>query len=508
MTHVSFRPRGEDIEVEADYVVVGSGAGGATAAVTLARGGAKVAIVEAGPWRDPEDYPASIYGAMRDMVDAWGSSFTRGRAYWPVIQATLVGGTTVINSAIGVRTPADIFEQWEREHGVGGREMADAMGRIQDELERELSWSEAPPASRGRSNLLAKQGGDAVGYASYYMKRYVKDCLGHGECFQGCRADRKQSLNRNFVPETMTRGGTVLSCAPAERIVLEGARAVGVRGRFRHPQTRARGASFTVRAKLGVLVAASVTRSPLLLKKSGVRNPMLGKQFRAHPGTPIFGVYDEPVDMAIGATQGWASTAYRETPGFKLETLSLPIDMLSGRLSGSGQVLMERLKEFRHLAMWVQASRAETVGEIKTTLDGRPAVHYTLDRDDMLRFREANYVIAKTHVAAGARAVIPSIFGMPYKLEANQIDQLKDAPLDPRAYVAILSHLFGGCVMGKDRARSVCDGEGRVHGYDGLYIADASAIPTNLGVNPQHTIMSLARYWAEGLLRGATSRAS
>ncbi len=500
MTHVSFRPRGEDVEIEADYVVVGSGAGGATAAVTLARGGERVTIVEAGPWRDPEDYPSSIYGAMRDMVDAWGSSFTRGRAYWPIIQASLVGGTTVINSAIGVRTPADIFEQWEREHGVGGAKMADAFARIQDELERELSWEEAPSESRGRSNLLAMQGAEKVGYASYYMKRYVKGCLGHGECFQGCRADRKQSLNRNFVRETITRGGTVMSCAPATRVLFEGQRAIGVTGRFRHPQTRQKGADFTVRAKKGVLVAASVTRSPLLLKSSGVKNKMLGKQFRAHPGTPIFGVYDEPIDMGIGATQGWASTAYREKPGFKLETLSLPIDMLSGRLSGSGQVLMERLKEFRYLAMWVQASRAETVGEIRTTLDGKPAVHYTLDRADMLRFREANYLIAKTHVAAGARAVIPSIFGMPYKLEANEIDKLKDAPLDPRAYVAILSHLFGGCVMGKDPARSVCDGDGRVHGYEGLYIADASAIPTNLGVNPQHTIMALARLWAEGIL--------
>ena len=47
---------------------------------------------------------------------------------------------------------------------------------------------------------------------------------------------------------------------------------------------------------------------------------------------------------------------------------------------------------------------------------------------------------------------------------------------------------------------SVCDGAGRVHGHQNLYIADASAIPTNLGVNPQHTIMALAAYLAEQLL--------
>ncbi len=499
MSHIAFQ-QGGDVELEADYVVVGSGAGGATAAVTLARGGARVVVVESGPWRDPGDYPHSVYGAMRDMIDAWGSNFTRGRAYWPIVQGNLVGGSTVINSAICVRTPADIFAQWEREHGVGGDGMADAVWRIQDELERELSAEEVPPEARGRSNLLAHQGADALGFDSHYITRYVKGCKGVGQCLQGCRSDRKQSLNRNFVPEVLVRGGDVVSCAPVDRVLLQGARAIGVEGRFKHPQTRARGARFRVRARKGVLVAASVTGSPLLLMRSGVRHPALGAGFRAHPGAPIFGCYDDPVDMNTGATQGWASLAYRESPGFKLETLSLPIDMLAGRLSGSGPLLMERLTEFRHIAMWVTACRAESVGAVRRTIGGKPAVHYTLGQDDMKRFREGLYTVARMHVAAGARAVLPAIFGMPYKLMPDQIDQLKDAPLDPRAYVAILSHLFGGCNMGKDPARSVCDGDGRVHGYSGLFIADASAIPTNLGVNPQHTIMALARLWAQRAL--------
>ncbi len=500
MSHTAFRPEGARFELDADYVVVGSGAGGATAAVTLARGGARVAVVEAGPWRDPEDYPASVYGAMRDMLDAWGSNFTRGRAFWPIVQGAVVGGSTVINSAICVRTPADIFEQWEREHGVGGRSFAEAIWRIQDDLERELGAEEVPPESRGRHNLLARQGADALGYESHTMRRYVKGCRGVGQCLQGCRSDRKQSLNRNFIPEVMERGGSVVSCAPVHRVAFEGVRAVGVIGSFRHPRTRERGAEFTVRARKGVLIAASATHSPVLLMRSGVKSPALGKHFRAHPGTPLFGCYDDPVDMNTGATQGWGSLAFREKPGFKLETLSLPIDMLAGRLAGSGTVLMERLTEFRHIAMWVQGCRAESVGEVRASRSGRPVVHYTLSREDMIRVRDAMHLIARTHFAAGARSVLPAIYGMPYRLGPDEVDKLKDAPLDPRAYVAILSHLFGGCVMGKDPARSVCDERGRVRGYEGLYVADASAIPTNLGVNPQHTIMALARHWAEGLL--------
>jgi choline dehydrogenase-like flavoprotein len=113
------------------------------------------------------------------------------------------------------------------------------------------------------------------------------------------------------------------------------------------------------------------------------------------------------------------------------------------------------------------------------------------------------YLLGKMHFAAGARAIIPGISGLPFQLEAKDVELLRDGPTDPRKYIAILSHLFGGCVMGADPTRSVVDALGRVHGYEGLVVADASVIPTNLGVNPQHTIMALAWLFAEAMLARA-----
>lgn len=161
---------------------------------------------------------------------------------------------------------------------------------------------------------------------------------------------------------------------------------------------------------------------------------------------------------------------------------------------------MRRLLEYRHICMWVHAVRAESIGSVHNGFMDRPVVKYGLHREDMLRFRAGMVMVAKTHVAAGAKKLIPGIFGMPYELTANQVGLLEEAPLDPRAYIAILSHLFGGCTMGSDPDDAVTDGSGRVHGYEGLVIADASVIPSNLGVNPQHTIMALAMTFAEDLL--------
>jgi choline dehydrogenase-like flavoprotein len=496
--HVTFEAFGQRaVELEADFVVVGSGAGGAAAAVILARAGHRVAIVEAGPWRAPEDYPSTTTGAMRDLFADWGALVTQSRALWPIVQASCVGGTTVINSAIVVRTPADCFERWEREHGIDGDALRERVWAHQDRLEDELSAGVVPPDARGLSNTLAMDAAEALAWDSHYMVRSVRDCEGVGQCLQGCRKGRKQSTNLNYVPEVIERGGLVLSCAPVERVVFEGSRAVGVSGRFRDPVTHRWGSGFSVRARRGVLVAASATQTPVLLARSGLRSRALGTLFRAHPGTSVFGVYDEPVDQNVGATQGWASMAFRAEPGLKLETLAIPPEMVAGRLPGGGRELVRRFGEYRHVAMWVAAVRAESAGTVRPGLFGQPVVRYVLDEADMDRFRQGLALVARMHFAAGAREVIPGIYGLPYKLGPDECHLIEEGPLDPRAYIAILSHLFGGCPMSADPATGVVDEHGKAHGVEGLWVADASAIPTTIGVNPQHTIMGLASAWAE-----------
>lgn len=500
MSHTAWVPSGT-FEGEADWVVVGTGAGGASAAVALARAGERVLMVEAGPWRTPKDLPASAYGGMRDLFDDWGDVVT-GRALWPVLQGRVVGGSTVINSAICVRTPGDVFDLW-RSQGIDGLE--DDVGRAQDALEAELSVSPSPEAALGQNNRLAQLGAERCGIDAYNTPRYVKTCAGSSMCLHGCRAERKQSMDVTFVPEVLRAGGGLWSNAPVAKVIFEGRRAVGVEGRFRHPAGGGQGARFVARAKKGVLLGASVTRTPNLLRASGFRHAALGEGFRAHPGTGVLGVFDEVVDLHRGASQGWASTHHRTSHGIKLESLSISLELMPSRLAGGGRALMEKLAGYRHLAMWVVAVRAEAVGRVGwSRWKGRPDVAYTLTRGDIVRLRYGLATLARMMFAAGAKAVSPGIYGLPPLIGPDQVQLIEDGPDDPRDYFAVCTHLFGGCGMGVDPATAVTDPNGRVHGTDGLWVVDASAIPTTLGVNPQHTIMALARVWAE---RAAGARA-
>ena len=174
--------------------------------------------------------------------------------------------------------------------------------------------------------------------------------------------------------------------------------------------------------------------------------------------------------------------------------------MVAGRLPGGGRELVRRFREYRNIAMWVAAVRAESAGTVKPGLFGGPVVRYVLDEPDMRKFRTGLAMVARMHFAAGAREIIPGIYGLPYKLGPDEVGQIEEGPLDPRCYIAILSHLFGGCPMSADPRQGVVDGNGKVHGVEGLYVVDASAIPTTIGVNPQHTIMGLASVWAERLV--------
>ncbi len=473
---------------EADFIVVGTGAGGATAARVLSEAGLDVVMVEEGAYLRPEDRPRELVDAMALAVRGMATLSTDSTVPIPLLQGRCVGGSTAINSGIVWRTPDDVRDEWRREHGLGalvGDALDDAFARIEDEI----FVGPTDDAIAGGNSTLMQRGAEALGLPGRVMHRNVTGCRGSQRCLQGCPNGARQSMEVSYVPRAMSHGARLHTRAKVERVIFEGARAVGVRGRRTDESGRAT-TPFEIRARRGVIVSTSALWSSVLLRRSGVRHRMLGEGFAAHPGAAVVARFDEPVYMGFGASQGY-EVPMRER-GFKLEALGLPPDMLAARLPGAGAEWQSRVAELGHYAQWGGLVRMEARGRVRAGLFDGISVRYEPTARDLEVVREALVCVARMMFAAGAVEVFPGIAGFPEIIRSEaELRQLESRPLRRADVHLVASHLFGSVCASGSPERGVVDERLAVRGREGLYVMDASVFPTNLGVNPQHSIMAL-----------------
>jgi choline dehydrogenase-like flavoprotein len=492
---------GARYEESFDVVVVGSGAAGAVAAHVLADAGLEVAIVEEGPWLKTRDVRADVQSTFDHVMRLRGMQMLRGRAFIPMLQGRCVGGSTLVNSAIAWRAPEDVFDDWAARFGLGELSAA-ALEPHWEALERDLSVHEVSAEIFGENNRLFVEQARKRGFSAAPMRRYEKGCTGSGMCLTACPSAAKQGMSVTYVPWTLRSGrARLFTSCPARAVTIRNGRATAVVARSESGQ------EVLLHARRAVVVAASTVQTPNLLRRSGVRAAALGRHFQAHPALALGGLFDRPIQMAFGATQGAESIHFRRSERFKLETISLPPDLAAARVPGVGAELAERLAQLPNVAVWAAVVRAEAEGTVGQGLGGTDRVRYTMTESDLRTARRAAALIARLLFEAGAREVWPGVYGVPSVLRSvDEVALLEEGPLDPRSYAFIASHLFGAARMGTDARTSVVDPSFRVHGVEGLYVTDSSVFPTNLGVNPQHTIMAMSRHAAFGIAERLVER--
>ena len=479
------------LEEAFDYVVIGSGAAGATVARTLVDAGSSIAVVEEGPAVETGEFSDRAFDTLRRLYRDGGTQTTRGRVVSPIFQGRALGGSTVVNSAIMWRLPEDVWAEWDRERGLGQAVPLAQLHRRWDLIEQELSVTPTPEEVWGENNRLLEVGGRALGVRTKPMRRAVAACRGSARCQSGCPFGAKQSMALTYLPYAEGRGAALFTSARANRVVMRGDRAEVVEGAF------ATGAPFVLRAGKAVIVAASAIQSPGLLQRSGVRSPHLGRHFQAHPGASMVGVFDQPVGMWFGATQGFESDEHRREGRFKVETISLAPEVLLATLPGVGRPWVEEMLRAGHMAMWALDLQAHAEGKVRDRRRGT-LVHFVPERRDVANLKRGLRFIADLFFAAGAREVLPGVHGFPERLvRPDQARLIESGPDDPRAYSFVLTHLFGTARMSLRPQDGVVGPDFAVHGARNLYVADSSIFPTNIGVNPQLTIMGIAMLAAE-----------
>ncbi|MCV7102630.1 GMC family oxidoreductase N-terminal domain-containing protein, partial [Mycobacterium palustre] len=211
--------------VTADAVVVGSGAGGAMAARTLARSGLDTVVLEEGRrWTVEEFRTTHPIDRYAGLYRGGGATVALGRPSLVLPIGRAVGGTTVVNSGTCYRPPQAVQRRWRDEFGLGLAD-PDRLGAYLDDVEATLRVAPVPLQIMGRNGRLLLDAAAALGWRAAPIPRNAPGCEGCCQCAIGCPRNAKFGVHLNALPQACAAGARIVSQARAERVLHRNGRA-------------------------------------------------------------------------------------------------------------------------------------------------------------------------------------------------------------------------------------------------------------------------------------------
>ena len=469
-------------DIEADVVVIGTGAGGAVVGRELAERGHAVVFVEEGEHYRRDAFDGSLVRAHQRFYRAAASV---GNVVMPIFIGRLVGGSTAINGGTCFRTPAWILDRWCEELDT------DELSReaMESHFERVESILDVEPAQQPANGPIAgviARGCDALGWRHFAIRRNAKGCTGLGFCDLGCGTDAKRSTNLSYIPPALEHGSLLLTGFRVERIVVENGRAVGVEG------VSPTGKRHRVRAKVVVLSGGSIP-TPLLLLDQGLanRSGQVGRNLTLHPSTNVAGMFDEEIDPANHIPQGYGCDQFLREG--QLFAAAQPTTNVAAQIFQlHGRPLMDVLDRLEHVAsIGVCVRDSSPNGRVWRDVGGRPVITYSISREDRDQLHSSMVRMLQILVAAGAHRLYAGRASIPM-LDPAELDSFRKSTPSPSDIALASYHPLGTCKMGRDPKTSVVGLDHQSHDVRGLYIVDGSTVPGAPGVNPQLTIMAMA----------------
>jgi choline dehydrogenase-like flavoprotein len=489
--------------LRADAVVVGTGAGGATAAARLRDAGLDVLMLEEGALHRTETFTTDPSTMIRRLYRDAGTTMILGNPPIIFAEGRCVGGSTVINGGMAWRTPENVLDRWERDLGLAGLGPR-GMEPYFEAAERILHVEPNHEDTFGRNTHLFVRGAEALGWPLARAPRNMRRCVGLNNCALGCPTGAKQAMHVTEVPRALAAGAAMLTGARVDRVLWRGTRAVGVRGRLVGDDGRP-GARFEVRAPL-VVLAAGARQTPGILRRSRLLARAIGRGLHTHPNAKCVGIFDERIDPWIGTHQAFHVHHFLGE-GILIGYAAVPPGLLAAALPGLGAENAEQMAHYNHMLTAATLVDDHTEGRVVMGLDRQPYMLQTLDDADLERLHRGVALTAELLFAAGARRVLLPFADLPALEGPHELSRIAARPRVRHTIELMTVHIMGTARMAIDPARGATDAAGAVHGVRGLVVADASVLPSSIGVNPQETIVAVTlRNVERWLERGLDAR--
>jgi hypothetical protein len=242
----------------------------------------------------------------------------------------------------------------------------------------------------------------------------------------------------------------------------------------------------------------------------------VGRYLHLHPVVAFLGIYPDETRPWWGAPMTAMVDEFANIEdgyGFLIQNAQwAPSIIAAGMARASFAEHKETIARLGHAAWLIGIPRDRGHGSVTIDDDGNAVVHYSMT--DEVDLRIAGTSIEKQirlHAAAGADQIIPFA---PISLRWRRgedlevfIAAMQDVPLQAGGLRIFSAHQMSSCRMGTDPETSVANPGGELHDTPGVYIGDASAMPTASGTNPMISVMALAHRTAESIVADATTHA-
>ena len=415
-----------------EFVVVGSGAGGATVAVELARRGRQVLVVERGQrerdlgrvWPAYKFYDTGALGILpRKSIE--------GVIVWT---ARMAGGTTIVSCGNGVPC-------LQAELAALGADVSAELAEVEAEM------GVAPACDELLSDGAAHIGAAAqeLGYRMVRMPKFINAarCTRCAQCVLGCRHNAKWTA-LSFLDEAVSHGADTLYGTTVREVIVEKSRACGLKVTGPDGLTEIRAGT--------VILAAGGLASPVILQRAGLKDAGQGLFVDMFVNT--YGV-TRNATLAFEPTMTLVDDEFRAERGFILSPFINP----------------RRLVRFYEMGLRGAMLPTRRLLGIMTKINDDPTGSVHADG----RFSKAVTPSDRAKLDAGA---------------AHSGRILTAAGADPKSIV--VSRVQGAHPGGTAAISKVVDAQLQT-AIQGLYVCDASVLPTSPGLPPIVTICALAR---------------
>ncbi|GAB2222373.1 hypothetical protein Drorol1_Dr00013589 [Drosera rotundifolia] len=506
--------------IHCDAVVVGSGSGGGVIAGVLAKAGYRVLVLEKGSYRARSNLSLLEGPTLDEMYEGAGMVTTTDLGI-TILAGSTVGGGSTVNWSASIRTPKHVLKEWCQEYELelfGSKLYRDAMDVVCEKMQ-----VQPVVGDEGLNNAVLRKGCEELGYPVNNIPRNATSDHYCGWCCLGCKDGRKKGTLETWLKDMVdSEKGVILPNCEAIRVLHRRKKgrtrntATGVAFQFIHE-----GVTQICVVESKVTIAAGGTlNTPVLLKKSGLKNNNIGKNLHLHPVTMAWGYFPE-TDPTIfpnkksyegGIMTSMSTVASNfDTTGYGtvLQTPSLHPGLFAALMPWtSGTDIKLRMSRFSRTAHLIAIARDKSCGTISTSCSSRK-IKYTLKTHDKTNLKKGIESMLRILEAAGAQEIGT------HHVKGEKINVRTASSRDFEQFVKRESsrnlkglscpiasaHQMSSCRMGIDPRSSAVNQMGETWEIEGLFVGDASVLPTALGVNPMVTVMAIAYCTAQSVLQ-------